>query len=175
MLNLFTNTFTLHFKTTEDQFYKALRENVKDSEPSLFDVINPFYLFQSPALDWKGTVGRRKFKITGKRSFLNQWANLNTLRGSYVQTGEFVKVTIKQSNWFFKFIFILFAFIYGMGSIGILLSDAENWTVIGILLHGLFMFSIFYFIYRKMIKTIPEWVKKEFIYFLHHKEHDYNK
>ena len=173
-MKLLQNNFTIYLKTTEDQFYQTLKANVKEKHSSLFDNINPFYLFSKDVnTKWNGSVTRSSFTLSSQRSIINQWVSLITLKGNYFQKGEFLEIAIEQSSWFWKLLLFFFATIYGIGLIVMISTEGFGWAIFGLLFHGLFMFSIFYFVYRKMRKSIPIWIKKELIYFLHHKEHEF--
>ena len=156
--------FELTIKLDRNEFVKRFSEKVDKGSTGTFSGI--FDPFSSSKNEYRGSVGLDRFEIKRKRKFFDRNQMMAVAKGTFLQRmeGTEIKVEVNAFNKMFipMLIFMIFfyiVFIIGFGFMG----PSESVIFIPfILLHGLLMIGIPFFMMRKSANNMMIDLEKEF-------------
>lgn len=159
--------FKFEIEILKSEFVHKLSGNVKEDNLGYFSDL--FDVFSSDRRTYKGEVDAQGFKIKRRRKFFDTQNQTALATGSYRQYGDQLIIegevvgnqSINSFVIFFSIFYglILFLFLGFRNSV-----DIPFPVLLLILAHGVFMFSIFFFIFRRNTRKMKEDLEKEFFF-----------
>lgn len=160
---------TTELEMTKNDFVSRLSKHVDKGSTSAF--ADSFDVFSSSKNEYKGYVGYDDFKIKRRRKFFDSASSLAVAQGTYRQMNDKLVIQTKINGFSKMFIplFILFAIFYVGIIIAILVSGNSDesppfFMVPFILLHGVFMLLIPYFVMKRGVKRLKHELEREFYF-----------
>jgi hypothetical protein len=150
-------------------FVNRLRNQVDDGSTSSF--FEAFEAFSSSKNEYKGEVSFSGFKIKRRRRFFDMNMNMAVASGTFTQKDNRLIIHTEINSFKGAMIpfYLFLIFIYAFFIIGFIVADevkgnAPFFVFPFILVHGLLMFSIPYFIMRRSTKRLKYELEREFYY-----------
>lgn len=161
--------FTTDIEILKSEFVTNFRRHVDEGTTGMFS--DTFDIFSSSKNVYKGHVGMEGFKIKRRRKFFDMNMNLAVASGTYNQKGEklIIETEINGFSGMMIPFYIFLLIFYSIFIIGFLMTDEIGGNAPGlflpfILIHGLFMLGIPYFIMRRSTKNMKHELEREFYY-----------
>ena len=171
--------FTIVLNTSRMDFIKALKNNVDEANINSFSshFFQGFEVFSSSKNVFKGQVNNDGFKIRKRRRMFNSTSGLARAKGSFRERNDQLEIKTTVSSWnniLLVIICMLLVFYIVFISISFVNSEfrSDSFFVIPFLMiHGLFMLGIFYFLMRKSVKNLKQDLEREFVYIINKSKH----
>ena len=165
IIKLFDN-LTMNFNVSKSVFIKKLKANVDYD-----DGIAMFEEFSSSKNDYKGTVTENSFALRKRRRFMEFNFGLAKINGKLYSKEDNTKVemTIGLRPFIPLFILAMIIIMYAIGLSSMFTYENSNQGVFGpvfLLFHGLFMLTIFYFVFKKEIISSKKRIERDLFYII---------
>lgn len=162
------DNFTVKIETQKKDFVPKFQAHVDEGKTTgLFS--NVFDILSSSENEFKGQVGYDYFEIKRKRKLFDSKASFAKALGTYRQDGEHLVIKTEVNGFsnmmipFYVFVLIFYIFFITMffqgGGIG-----GNGIAIPFVLLHGLLMFGMPYFMMRRSTKRMKAALEREFYY-----------
>lgn len=153
-------------EANKTEFGEKLKK-VVDKEGNFFSTM--FEAFSSSSNVFKGTVGFDKFELKHKQKIFDNTALLSKAKGTFRQERENIIFDVEINGWSnYMIIFIGFIAIFyliAIPTIAFTDNSAMSFIILpALLLHGIFMLGIPFFLIRKSVKNLKTNIEKEFFY-----------
>ena len=166
-LNLLKTTI-IELSIEKYNFISIVKSNIDEKELGLFsDMTDVFY---SSEAEYKGHIDSYGFKLKKKRKFFDYNMNLAIAKGHFNQQGDTLKINVEingLSNQMVPFFVLIPIFYLFFIATTLLADDAASIVMIPfLLLHGLFMLGIPYFMMRRSIKRMKYELERDFYFMI---------
>lgn len=160
--------FDLSFKIEQREFVRILGENIERSGLGLFsDMADGF---SSSPHTYKGELTENGFRIKRRRRRFERNMNAAIATGKYSGLRGSLNIHLRISSvegpGKFAFFFLLFTYVLFLV---VFLANASQVPLFAfgfIILHGIIMFGVFYFVFRSSVRRMKRELEKEFIYMI---------
>ena len=163
-------SYEVEYPIGQEEFTALFKENVDYGDTSL----QPFEALKSSENDYVGDISKYGFKLRRRRRMFDFNQNLSIVSGEFL--GLTRNITIRLTiNAFRKILLIpliLLLLLYAVGIVvGIIFSIREDSAIITyilppVLIHGLLMFGIPYFLMRRSVRKMKKEIDREFTYWI---------
>ncbi|WP_299681904.1 hypothetical protein [uncultured Dokdonia sp.] len=166
-LNLLKTT-TIELLTEKYNFISIVNSNIDQSDLGYFSDMGD--VFSSSKAEYKGHINSYGFKLKKKRKFFDYNMNFAKAEGRFSQQGDTLKINVEINGFsnqmapFFIMVPLFYIFFIVMA-----LQDSFEASMIAIpflLLHGLFMLGIPYFIMRRSVKRMKYELERDFYFMI---------
>lgn len=157
--------FSLNLNVTKQKFVSELSKVTEPSELGLFSGF--FEVFDSNNKEFKGKVSSSGFKIRRKFKMFDTKNTAAIAEGTYNEKEDqlIIEGTINGFHNFFYFFYGFLIVFYSVFIIGTSINDDSPIFIFPfILLHGLAMFIIPYFVMRRSVNRLKYELEREFFY-----------
>lgn len=170
-IKLIDNLF-LELDIEQSEFIKRLKDNVNDGDTSMF--FSQFDIFTSKKKEFVGHIGINTFKIRKRHKFFQTKANLAIAEGNIRHNGNQLKIDakIKAFSGFLIFFLVFLLIFYSVFLTNMISSGGTLFMFPFIIIHGLLMIGIPYFILRRSVKQMKYDLEREF-YFMSRSNYRY--
>ncbi|WP_299763851.1 hypothetical protein [uncultured Dokdonia sp.] len=166
-LNLLITT-TIELPIEKYNFISIVNTSIDQSDLGYFSDMGD--VFSSSKAEYKGHINSYGFKLKKKRKFFDYNMNLATAKGHFNQQGDTLKINMEINGFsnqmapFFIIVPIFYIFSITMTLQG---EDVASLAIIPfLLLHGLFMLGIPYFIMRRSVKRMQYELERDFYFMI---------
>lgn len=163
------DTLTTELEIDKNTFVSKLKEHVDQGSTGL--LTNPFEVFSSSKNEFKGHVDHNGFKIKRRKRMFDTNSNFAVAEGKFSQKYDtlIIETEINAfSNWVFFFFFLLIVFyLFFFGSFFFVGEGNFGFPVYVLpflIIHGLFMIGVPYFLMRRSTKKMKRELEREFYY-----------
>lgn len=162
----FEDNLILNFNLSKEDFQNKLLKNI-DPDNGL----NIFEQFTSSDNDYIGSVGQHNFTLRRRRQLFDFNYGLTKFTGNYAQNTDTtivsLKINIRPFFLFFIFLFLLVGYSIAFGSLLFSSTEEKLFILPTLLLHAMFMFSIFYFIFKYQIKRSKKNIERDLFFIMY--------
>ena len=167
-LNLLTTT-TIELPIEKYNFVSIVNASIDHSDLGYFSDMGD--IFSSSKAEYKGHINSYGFKLKKKRKFFDYNMNFATAEGRFTQQGDTLKINVEINGFLNRMIpfiiivpiFYLFFFIMTLQGGG---PEASIIAIPFLLIHGLFMIGIPYFIMRRSVKRMQYELERDFYFMI---------
>src|SRR6476660_723068 len=160
------DSLTTELPISRNEFVDKLNSIVDEGDTGLFS--DAFSAFSPGRNEFKGSVSYDTFKIKRRRRLFDSNLNLATANGSFSErNGKLVVETEIKGLYGFMIPFYLFLIIFYFILFFSMYNGKNNngvFLVPFLVIHGIFMFAIPYFITRRSVKRLKYELERELYY-----------
>ena len=160
------DSFDIELPMSKNEFITKLKNQVEPGNTGVFSGV--FEVFFSSKKDYIGEVNHSDFKIRRRRRFFEMNKTKAVASGNIKEEFDSIKIATEITGYsnvlliFLGFILIFYLFFI---PVVIVNDDIPLFILIFILLHGLLMVGIPYFMIRKGVENMKRGIERDFFYF----------
>ncbi len=163
------DTLSVNLNIDRREFTNALRSSVEEGSIGPFSEIGD--VFSRSKKEYKGHVGLESFRIARRRRLFEMNSVRAVAMGKFHQNDDVLSVETEISgftHWMTFFLVIILLF-YVTSAVTIFSSNEQSDDILGfvlpaLLVHGLFMIGIPYFLARRSVKRLKYDLERELYY-----------
>ena len=164
-------TLSVELEMDQNEFVNRFRENVDPGNTG--DFSDTFEVFSSSKNTYKGSVAFDKFDIKKKRKFFDNNGSLAVAKGTITKSRNalIINTEINGFSGKMRLIFIMLIAFYALFFLAFailpLFTGNGDFTLAipFLILHGLFMFGIPYFLMRRSVTKLKHELERKFFFF----------